>query len=95
MATLFERLAEGRPAPSEPTPQTTPLPALKLLNWLQRGWGKPTISAKNLYQYGPSAIRDKKSARDAAEALERRGWLAPIKKHRYDGKKWRIMQGFD
>jgi hypothetical protein len=92
---VFARYIEKTPTPAEPTPSAIPPPALKLLNWLQRGWGKPVITAEHLYQYGPGIIRDKKSALEAADALEKRGWLIPLKTKRYDARKWRIMQGFD
>ena len=32
--------------------------AQKLLDWL-KGWPDKTISARDIYQYGPSAIRDR------------------------------------
>jgi hypothetical protein len=93
---LFERLAQGRPPAEEPTPPVplaTPREALRLLDWLQHKWPQPTIRAQNIYQYGPRPIRDKKSALKAAEILEKRGWLIPLRGRRYDTKRWQITIG--
>ena len=94
---IFERLKEGRP-PQEPTPPPTPLPtppeALRLLDWLQHNWTQPTICARDIYRHGPSPLRDdRKSALEAAEILEKRGWLIPLKAHRHDRKRWQITIG--
>jgi hypothetical protein len=92
VATLFERLAQGRP-PQEPTPPATPLAAGRLLDWLQNHWTQPTISTRNICQYGPRPIRDRESATKTAEALVRHGWLVPMKTGRYDSKRWQIAIG--
>jgi hypothetical protein len=93
---IFERLKEGRP-PQAPTPPPTPLPtppeALRLLDWLQHNWGQPTICVRDIHRQGPTPIRDRKSALEAAEILEKRGWLIPLKAHRYDRKRWQITIG--
>ena len=91
---IFKRLSAGRP-PQEPAPPPARQPGQELLNWLQHVWTQPTVCAKNIYQYGPKSIRDKKSALKSAEMLVERGWLAPIATRRHDGRKWRIMKGFD
>ena len=56
VATLFERLAQERP-PQTPQELTPPL-AQTLINWLQRGWIEPTISAREFTALGltPSGI---------------------------------------
>ena len=94
--TLFDRLAAGRP-PQEPTPAPTPEPtppeALRLLHWLQHNWGRPVVCARDIHRGGPTPIRDRESALEAAEILEKRGWLIPLKAHRYDRKKWQITIG--
>jgi hypothetical protein len=94
MATLFERLAQGRP-PQEPTPPPGMPAGQELLNWIQRVWTQPTLRARDIYRYGPNAIRDKESALKSAKKLVERGWLAPIETRRHDMRKWRIMKGFD
>jgi hypothetical protein len=65
--------------------------AQKLLDFLQR-WDKPTITWRDISQYGPRPLRNPKSAIDSAEILVRNGWLTPAKKHRYDMHKWHIVR---
>src|SRR5262249_22179214 len=90
---LFERLDQGRPAPSPPplpSPATQkPSPEQLLLNWIQR-WRGSTISWRDIHNYGP--FRDQKIAIDAAEILVRNGWLRPMKAHRYDMHKWEVIR---
>jgi len=88
MATLFERLAQGRPPPTPPP--TTPLAAGRLLGWLQNNWKEPVIRARDIQRLGPRSIRNRKSAIEMAEVLVRRGGLTPMKTHRHDAKWWRI-----
>src|SRR5262249_12042147 len=66
MANLFERLAQGRPAPAEEKVKVDP--AQKLLDWLQH-WSKPTISTRDIHIYGPNSIRDRESAVNSAQTL--------------------------
>jgi hypothetical protein len=68
MATLFERLAQGRP-PQEPTPLPPPLAAGRLLDWLQNNWTQPTIRARDICRFGPNSIRDRESVIKMAEVL--------------------------
>jgi hypothetical protein len=93
---IFERLSAGRlqeePAPP-PTPLATPQPALRLLDWLQHTWTKPTICTRDIYRYRPNVAHDRESALKLAEILEKRGWLIPLKAHRYDRKRWQITIG--
>jgi hypothetical protein len=96
VANLFERLSAGRPQqePASPaTPLATPLAARELLTWLQNTWTKPTICARDIYRHGPNPVRDRESALNSAEILEKRGWLIPLKAHRYDRKRWQITIG--
>jgi hypothetical protein len=96
VVSLFERLDKGRPQ-QEPTPEPTPLPtppaARELLTWLQHTWTQPTIRARDIYRHGPSPVRDRDSALNAAEILEKRGWLLPLRADRRDVKRWQITIG--
>jgi hypothetical protein len=67
-------------------------PAQKLLDWLQRVWSKPTVSARDLYTHGPNSIRDRQRAIDLAEILVKHGWLIPIEARRRDMKEWQISR---
>jgi hypothetical protein len=72
--------------------------AQRVLNWLLNGWAEPVVSLPDLYQRGPSAIRDGETARRIVEILEEHGWLARIPQgavvagtRRRDA--WRIIRG--
>ena len=97
MADIFKRVGSGAAAAranSRPTPKPTPPEALRLLHWLQHNWGRPTVCARDIYRSGPNSIRDdRKSALEAAEILEKRGWLIPLRSHRHDRKRWQITIG--
>jgi hypothetical protein len=72
--------------------------AQRALDWLLRNWPEPAISLPDLYQRGPGAIRDNKTARQIVSNLEDHGWLVRLKQgavvagvHRRDA--WRIVRG--
>ena len=98
MADIFSRLNAGRPPTKEPAPPpgplATPPEALRLLNWIQRNCSQPILRARDVYRRGPRAVRDRKNALEAAEALTERGWLTPLETRRHDMRQWRIMRGF-
>src|SRR5262245_14364373 len=93
MASLFERLSKGRPPPVEEASKQArkPLPAQKLLDWLQH-WTKPTVRGRDICIYGPNSLRDRERAIDSAEILVKNGWLVPIKTRRYDMREWQIVR---
>jgi hypothetical protein len=51
--------------------------AQQLLAWLHKAWQKPVVSLPDIYQLGPSGIRDGASARRAVGILTDHGWLSP------------------
>ena len=65
----------------------------KLHEWLQNDWNKPTISARDIYKFGPNSIRDPKKAIGLAEILAGHGWLIPNKTRRRDMREWKIVRG--
>src|SRR5215471_5515357 len=78
----------------EPTPkikQPQKDPAQRLLDWLMQHWHKNTISRRDISNHGPRPIRDRQTAIDAAETLERAGWLVPAPTHRHDRRVWKIV----
>jgi len=96
MVSLFERLDRNRPAPVEKKieqPRKELEPAQKLLDWLQQHWAKPTISARDIYKFGPNSIRDPKRAIGLAEILVGHGWLIPNRTRRRDMREWKIVRG--
>lgn len=93
MADVFKRLAKGRPPRVERAENVDPIAqpsAQKFIDWLQRGWGKPTICARDICIYGPRP-RDRKSVIDKAELLVKHGWLVPLKTYRYSGREWLVV----
>jgi Protein of unknown function (DUF3987) len=68
------------------------LPAQKLLDWLQHEWTKDTVSARDIYTFGPRSIRDRQSATDLAGILVKHGWLIPIKTRQHNMEKWQIVR---
>ena len=90
MASLFDRLAQSRPAQAEaqikrPRENSPPM----LLQWLRYHWPKTTVSARDIYWRGP--IRERKIALELADALVAQGWLIPLKTFRHDRLEWRIV----
>ncbi len=50
----------------------------RVLAWLRDGWTEALVSLPDIYQRGPAAIRDRKSATSVVETLEEHGWLARV-----------------
>jgi hypothetical protein len=90
---FFARYIEKAPTPIEPAPLPTPPEVRRLLYWLQNTWKRPVICARDIQRFGPSPVRDRESALNAAETLTKRGWLLPLKTHRYDRKRWQVTVG--
>lgn len=70
--------------------------AQQLLTWLQTNWQEPRVSLPDIYQRGPSSIRDKARAHRAVTILADHGWLVPAPAGNVDGtfrrEVWRILQ---
>ena len=99
MATLFERIDSGRPPPVEEAikQQREGSPSIeKLLDWLVNHWAKTTVTAREIYTYGPNHVRDKKTTLSLAQILVERGWLIPMHpdfltgRRRRDKSEWKI-----
>ena len=96
MVSLFERLDRGRP----PTEESSP-PIERLLDWLVSHWPKNTVTAREIYTYGPNSIRDRKTTLSLAHMLVERGWLVPIESRgrhgagcgRHNRREWKIVRG--
>lgn len=93
MANLFERLNQGRPAPTEEAIKQwrggAP-PIEKLLDWLVNHWDKTTVTAREIRIYGPRSVRHGKTALNLTQTLTERGWLVPVKGNRRDKREWKI-----
>src|SRR5262245_46263677 len=68
-------------------------PVEKLLDWLVNRWPKNTVNIKNILQFGPKPLRNRKKARPTAEILEKHGWLTRTKTRYYRQREWRIERG--
>ncbi len=51
--------------------------AQRLLDWLRTNWTEDFVSLPEIYQRGPSSIRERKIARAAVNTLVEHGWLVP------------------
>jgi hypothetical protein len=68
-------------------------PVEKLLDWLINRWPGTTVSTRNIMQFGPNPIRDRKNAIATAKILVERGWLYPLKTRQHRGRMWQIERG--
>jgi hypothetical protein len=68
-------------------------PAAELLRWLTAKWTKPTVSAREICQFGPRATKDLKSVLGLTEILMQRGILIPIPTpNRQNIRQWCIVR---
>jgi Protein of unknown function (DUF3987) len=71
--------------------------AQQLLGWLLNTWREPHVSLPDIYQRGPSAIRDKAHAHSAVGILMDHGWLIEAGAGEIDGtprrETWLIVRG--
>jgi hypothetical protein len=70
-----------------------PVTARELLQWMQRSWHKPTISLRNIQQFGPYPARKRTVALNLIETLEKNGWVARTKGHQRNMMVWRTPSG--
>ena len=75
-----------------PTDYRSP-PIERLLDFLVNRWRGPVIRIREICQFGPNPIRDRKSAIALTETLAANGWLAPLEARRHDTRMWRIVRG--
>ena len=67
--------------------------ARQLLDWLQSHWNMWAVSLLDIYQRGPSAIRDKARASRMVSILEDHGYLDRIESGAEIEGKWRREHG--
>ena len=63
------------PQPIIPPTYSKSSPSEKLLAWLVNYWGKPTITLRDIYSYGPNCARDP-ADRDQPDRDLDRIWVA-------------------
>lgn len=49
-----------------------------LRRWLLESWAEPEITARDVVQYGPNAMRETPKARAGLGILEKHGWIIPL-----------------
>jgi hypothetical protein len=87
MATLFDLLSRGRPAPVEkPKHNDDHTKAELLLGWVNR-WPKSVLTLSDVRNFSPRAVRDKETALRSAKILTAHGHLTPLAPH-----KWEIIR---
>jgi hypothetical protein len=77
----------------EPEPERPKVPpsAHQLLRWIQRDWGKPVVSLRDIQTFAPGlTIRKREIALKLTRILVREGWLVPMKAWRHDRQVWRL-----
>jgi hypothetical protein len=77
----------------EPEPERPRVPpsAQQLLCWIQRDWGKPVVSLRDIQTFAPGlAIRKREIALNLTKTLVNQGWLVPMKAWRRDRQVWRL-----
>ena len=79
--------------PIVPPADSNSPPIERLLDFIVNRWPRPVIRVREICQFGPGSIRDRKSALALAEVLAANGWLAPIKTRRHDTRAWQIVRG--
>lgn len=52
----------------------------KLRVWLMETWKEPTITNRDVVQFGPNSVRDSKAAKKALQILADHGWLVALPK---------------
>ena len=71
--------------------------AQRLLDWLRQRWREPAVALTEIYQRGPSAIRDRAKAKRAVDVLVEHGWLVEAGEGEVAGEKrrqtWRLRTG--
>ena len=79
--------------PIVPPSDSNSPPIERLLDFIVNRWRKPVIRVREICQFGPGPIRDRKSALALAETLVAHGWLSPNTTRRHDTREWRIVRG--
>src|SRR5215472_17469412 len=87
-------LADDPTSKPEPTKQACiNSPQIEnLLDWLVHHWAKTTVTAREIYTYGPNSIRNKKTTLSLAQILVEQGWLVPIETRQYNTHEWKIVR---
>src|SRR5262245_26873607 len=103
---IFNRLRPEKERPVEPEkilrgPLLKPIvpvseprstPAEKMLDWVVNRWNGATLTTRNIMQFGPGGLRDRKTAIATAKILAENGWLHPLPTRQHRGRAWQIIR---
>jgi hypothetical protein len=67
-------------------------PIEKLLDWLVNHRDGVTVTAREIYTYGPNCARDYETALHLTGILVEQGWLTPLRTNRRDKLAWEIFR---
>ena len=87
-------LADDPTSKPEPTkqPRINSPQIENLLDWLVNHWAKTTVTAREVYTYGPNSIRNKKTTLRQTDVLVEQGWLIPIKTSARNKREWKVVR---
>jgi hypothetical protein len=88
MASIFDRLAKSRPAP---TNQQQPDHAQRMLDFLLR-WPRQSVSTTDMMIYGPRPKKNAEEVLKLAAILEKHGWLTPKNTPKKNMRHWDIVR---
>jgi hypothetical protein len=69
-----------------------PSPAQRLLDWLLADQTRAFISARDICNHGPRITRNRECAIEAAETLEKHGWLLRLETRQQNMKWWAVVR---
>jgi hypothetical protein len=78
-------------APADPNST----PAERFLDFVVNRWPCEVVRLREIQQFGPGSLRDRKSALALAEQLVAAGWLERVEPRRHDTRIWRVVRGPD
>jgi hypothetical protein len=80
-------------APIVPAADANSTPSEKLLDFCVNRWPREVVRLRELQQFGPRSLRNRKSAMALAEQLVAAGWLSPVKGRQCNEVLFRIVRG--
>jgi hypothetical protein len=76
-----------------PADHRSATPTEQLLAFVVNRWPGTTVSTRNIMQFGPGCLRERKSAIVTAKILVEHGWLHPLPTRQHRGRAWQIVRG--
>jgi hypothetical protein len=80
-------------APIVPPANPNSTPAERFLDFIINRWPREVVRLREIQQYGPGSLRNRKSAIAMVEQLVAAGWLSPLRGRRHNERLWRVIRG--